>query len=208
MFDFLSPENLIQTLGLVGVVLIIFAESGLFFGFFFPGDSLLFTAGVFASQGYLPLAPTLVLSFLAAVSGDAVGYLFGKKVGQKFFDREESFFFKKSYIKKTEEFYAKHGRQTIVLARFVPIVRTFAPILAGMGGMAYRVFFKYNVVGALIWAVGMIILGLFFGTIIPNIERYLLWFVGGIIFLSFIPALLGFFNSKGKTGSESGGKGI
>src|SRR3989344_7315343 len=101
MFDFLSPENLIQTLGLLGVVLIVFAESGLFFGFFFPGDSLLFTAGVFASQGYLSFAPLLILSFLAAVSGDAVGYFFGKKVGQKFFDREESFFFRKSYIKKT-----------------------------------------------------------------------------------------------------------
>ncbi|KKU70078.1 MAG: hypothetical protein UY17_C0022G0006 [Candidatus Beckwithbacteria bacterium GW2011_GWC2_47_9] len=201
MFDFLSPENLIQTLGLLGVVLIVFAESGLFFGFFFPGDSLLFTAGVFASQGYLSFAPLLILSFLAAVSGDAVGYFFGKKVGQKFFDREESFFFRKSYIKKTEEFYAKHGRQTVVLARFMPVVRTFAPILAGMGGMAYSVFFKYNVIGALIWAVGLITLGFFFGRIIPDIERYLLWFIIGIIFTSSVPALFGFLKDKGKTGS-------
>jgi membrane-associated protein len=200
MSDFFNPASLIETVGLFGIVAIIFAESGLFFGFFFPGDSLLFTAGVFAAAGYLPVVPLVILSFIAAVLGDAVGYWFGRKFGENFFKREDSLFFKKSYLDKTTAFYAKHGRKTIVLARFIPIVRTFAPILAGVGGMRYRDFLSYNIIGALIWVAGFTLPGYFLGQFIPNVEKYLFWFVGVIIIFSFYPLLLQYARrGSGKT---------
>src|SRR3989338_1983266 len=136
----LDPSFLIQTLGLVGVFAIVFAESGLFFGFFLPGDSLLFTAGILASQGHFNVVLLWLGCMLCAIFGDSVGYAFGKKVGPKIFYREDSFFFHKKHIERTRAFFEKYGKKTIVLARFVPIVRTFAPILAGVGQMEYRTF--------------------------------------------------------------------
>src|SRR3989338_10841351 len=132
MLHFLEPIFLIRTLGAIGVIIIIFAESGLFFGFFLPGDSLLFTAGLVASQGYLNIWILIVGSAIAAILGDSVGYAFGRKVGPRLFNREDSRFFKKAYLERTKVFYQKYGKKTIVLARFIPIVRTFAPILAGV----------------------------------------------------------------------------
>ena len=140
----LEPKMLIMTLGTLGVIGIIFVETGLFFGFFFPGDSLLFTAGFLASQGYISLAGLLVGTFVAAVIGDSVGYAFGKKVGPTLFSRENSLIFNKDHISKAQHFYEKHGRKTIILARFIPIIRTFAPIIAGVGQMKYQTFILFN----------------------------------------------------------------
>lgn len=184
---FLDPQNLLVTFGLIGLFVIVFAESGLLVGFFLPGDSLLFTAGLFAAQGTLSLPVVLVGCFLAAVAGDQVGYAFGKKVGPALFRRPDSRFFKQEYVDKAQGFFEKYGAKTIVLARFVPIVRTFAPIVAGVGTMTYRTFVTYNVLGGFLWAIGVTMLGFLLGELIPDIDRYLLPIIAVIIAISVIP---------------------
>jgi len=198
IISLLDPMVIIQTLGLAGVFFIVFAESGLFFGFFLPGDSLLFTAGFLASQGYINVNILVWGAFLCAVLGDSFGYYFGQRIGPKIFTREDSLLFKKSYVKKAQDFYEKHGNKTIVLARFVPIVRTFAPIVAGVGEMKYSNFLTYNVLGAFLWSFATVYLGNFLGSIIPNADRYLLLIIIVIIFVSFIPIVWEIVKNKSK----------
>lgn len=187
----LDPESLLQSFGALGLFLIIFAESGLFFGFFLPGDSLLFTAGLLSSQDKLPALPILLVGcFIAAVAGDQVGYLFGRKVGPALFRRPDSRIFKQEYIERSQEFFERHGSKTIVMARFVPVVRTFAPIVAGVGKMRYRTFVTYNVIGALMWAVGITTLGYVLGDRVPWVEENLELAIFAIIGLSLIPVLI------------------
>lgn len=186
---YIDPAFLVATFGLVGVFAIVFAESGLFFGFFLPGDSLLFTAGLLASQGYFSVVVLWLGCMVCAILGDSVGYWFGKKVGPKIFFREDSLFFHKRHIDRTRAFYEKHGKKTIILARFVPIVRTFAPILAGVGRMEYRIFLSYNIIGGILWSTLLIFLGYTLGRIVPDIDRYLLPIVLAIIILSFAPII-------------------
>ena len=195
MFD-LVP--LVESAGYLGIALIIFAESGILIGFFLPGDSLLFTAGFLASQGLLSIVPLIILLFIAAVAGDAVGYFFGHKVGPKIFSRPKSFWFNPAHIEKTRTFFERYGATTILLARFLPAVRTFAPIMAGVGGMSYRVFATYNAVGALAWACGITLLGYFFGQIIPNPDKYLIPVVLVIIVLSVLPTVWQIIKEKRK----------
>jgi membrane-associated protein len=183
----LDPRELIVAFGTVGLFIIVFAESGLLLGFFLPGDSLLFTAGLFASQGTLSLPLILVGCFLAAVAGDQVGYHFGKRVGPALFRRADSRWFRQEHVHRAQHFFEKHGAKTIVLARFVPIVRTFAPILAGVGTMPYRTFVTFNVLGGLLWAVGVTMLGYLLGALIPDIDTYLLPIIALIVLLSVIP---------------------
>lgn len=187
---------LIQTIGYLGIFFIIFAESGLFFGFFLPGDTLLFTAGLLASQGYFNIFSLVLLVTLGAIGGDQIGYLFGRKFGPKIFTRNDSFFFKKRYIADAENFYTKHGKKAIVLARFVPIVRTFIPILAGVGKMHYATFVSYNIIGALIWATGITLLGYFLGQQIPSIDDYLIPILLLIVFASMLPTFFSFIYNK------------
>lgn len=187
---------LIKTIGLLGIFFIIFAESGLFFGFFLPGDSLLFTAGLLASQGYFSITLLVLLTTFGAILGDQVGYLFGKKIGPKIFMRDDSFFFKKKYITDAENFYQKYGKKTIILARFVPAVRTFVPILAGVGNMHYRTFVTYNIIGGLLWGLGLPLLGYFLGENIPNVDKYLIPILLFIIFASVLPAIFSFICAK------------
>ena len=184
--------TLVQAVGYVGLFAIIFAESGLFFGFFLPGDSLLFTAGLLASQGLFNYYALAVIFALAAIAGDNVGYMFGKKIGPKIFTREDSLLFQKKHVERTQKFYEKYGTKTIVLARFIPVVRTFAPILAGVASMNYATFFKYNVIGGLVWGVGVSFIGYFLGSRVPGIENYLNYIIVVIIATSFIPILIEF----------------
>lgn len=188
--------DLIIAAGYVALFATIFAESGLFFGFFLPGDSLLFTAGLFAARGDLNIAWVCIGCFIAAVLGDQVGYWFGAKVGKRLYNRPDSVFFKKEHIEKTKEFYAKHGKKTLILARFAPIIRTFAPIVAGIAEMHYGTFVRYNIVGAFLWAVCVPILGYYLGKQIPDIDRYLLPIIAVIIIVSFIPAIKHLLDSR------------
>lgn len=187
LLDFVDPEKLLATFGTIGLFAIVFAESGLLFGFFLPGDSLLFTAGLLASQGKLSLPVILVGCFVAAVAGDQVGYAFGNRVGPSLFRRPDSRFFKQANIEKAQAFFDRHGSKTIVLARFVPVARTFVPIVAGVGSMSYRTFVTFNVVGGLLWAVGITLLGYILGETVPNIDKYLLPAIGVIVVASAVP---------------------
>jgi len=194
LIDF-DLKEFIATIGYIGIFFIIFAESGLLFGFFLPGDSLLFTAGVIAGSQTLQETLKIELSypilaigcFIAAVAGDSVGYAFGNRVGRNLFTRQDSLFFKKKYLLQAESLYDKHGGKIIVIARFMPIVRTFAPIVAGIGTMHYGRFLSFNVFGGLLWAVGVTSAGYFLG---ETADGYLLPIVVVIILVSVLPPAL------------------
>lgn len=188
--------TLLTTVGYVGLAVIILCETGLLFGFFLPGDSLLFTAGLLASQGVFAIWLLIPILAVAAIVGDSIGYAIGARVGPALYRREDSFFFRKRYIEETEAFYAKHGPYTIVLARFVPIVRTFAPVLAGVGRMHYPLFVRYNVLGGLLWTVGLTLAGYFLGALVPGVADYLDAIIIGIILLSLTPLLHRWWQSR------------
>jgi len=176
---------------------IVFAETGLLIGFFLPGDSLLVTAGLLASQGEFGLDIFWLIALLipAAIIGDAVGYSIGRKSGEKLYSRPDSRFFKQEHIEKTKAFYAKHGGKTIVLARFVPIVRTFAPVVAGAAHMPYRQFASFNVLGGTFWILATTLLGYFLGNI-DGIDSYLHLVIGGVIILSVVPIVVEIFRAR------------
>lgn len=181
--------EVIRTIGYIGVFAIVFAESGLLFGFFLPGDSLLFTAGFLASQGFFDIKLLTVGCFAAAVSGDSVGYYIGHKFGRKLFNKEDSLFFHKDHLVRAHTFYKKHGGKTIILARFMPVIRTFAPIVAGIGEMKYSTFLFYNIIGAVLWAIGITFAGFYLGSAIPDVDKYLLPIIGIIILASVSPGI-------------------
>ncbi|MFC1710042.1 DedA family protein [Patescibacteria group bacterium] len=188
--------QLIITVGVLGLFAIIFAETGLFFGFFLPGDSLLVTAGLLASQGYFNVWLLIPLLCTAAILGDSVGYWFGRKVGPKIFKRKNSLIFRKEYLDRAHVFYEKHGGKTIVLARFVPIIRTFAPIVAGAAQMEYSIFISFNVFGGILWITSMTLLGYFLGNVIPDVDKYLIPIIALIVFLSLVPAMYEYYKGK------------
>ena len=202
MLDFLTaciqldPIAIIKAGGYLGIAIIVFAESGLLIGIFFPGDSLLFAAGLLSAAGFLSPAPLIVLVVLSAIIGDSVGYWFGANVGVNFFKRKDSRFFKQEYVKRTELFYQKYGGRAVVLARFVPIVRTIAPILAGVGSMKYSTFLRYNILGGTLWGIGMVSLGFSLGSVIPNSQHYILPISLVIIVISFLPILINLMRGK------------
>ncbi len=195
MFDI---PHLVETVGYLGLFAIIFAESGILIGIFLPGDSLLFTAGLLASQGHLHIGILLPLFFVAGYLGDLVGYVIGRKVGPRIFAREKSFWFNPENVEKTRRFYEKYGKKTVIIARFIPIVRTLAPVMAGVGEMKYETFALYNGLGALAWGVGITALGYLFGNSIPNADHYLLPIIAVIVIVSFIPAVLEYLKSRKK----------
>lgn len=191
----------IQAIGLAGVFVVIFMESGLLIGFFLPGDSLLFTAGFLASQGYLDLALLIALAFAGAVLGDTFGYLFGRQVGPALFRRDRARIFNPENLKRSREFYDRHGGKTIILARFMPVVRTFVPILAGVGRMRYLSFLFYNIIGAALWTISLPFLGYYLGKTVPNTDHYILFIVGLVIILSVIPAFGSIIRRSARSGA-------
>ncbi|WP_127506161.1 DedA family protein [Actinoplanes solisilvae] len=207
--QFLDPEWLISTFGLIGILVLVFAESGLLIGFFLPGDSLLFTAGLLVADGtYLhqPLWLMCLLVSIAAVAGDQVGYFFGRRFGPSLFRRPDSRLFKQENLTRAQGFFRKYGARSIVLARFVPIVRTFTPIVAGASHMHYRTFVVYNVIGGTLWGCGVTILGYFLGQIAfvkSNIEFILV----GIVAVSVIPIGIELLRARRRNRrTESGGR--
>lgn len=180
------PE-LIRIGGLIGLIAIVFAETGLLVGFFLPGDSLLITAGLFAARGDFNIVTLNLTLIAAAIIGDATGYWIGKRTGQALYSRPDSFFFRRDHLRITHEFYEKHGGKTIVLARFMPIVRTFAPMVAGVADMGYRQFATYNVVGGILWVMSMTLGGYYLGQFVPNLEQNIHYVIAVVIFLSLLP---------------------
>lgn len=204
----LDPTHLINTYGLWGVFAIIFAESGLFFGFFLPGDSLLVTAGLLAStqrpgQPHLNLVALLVGCSIAAVAGDQVGYLFGDRVGPALFSRPKSRLFKPQHLNRANDYLERRGAKMIVLARFVPAVRTFTPIVAGASKMRYRLFVPFNVVGGLLWACGVTLAGYGLGSSVKHIDKYLVPIIAVIVAVSLIPVVLEVRRARGSHDSEA-----
>lgn len=188
------PE-LIEAVGYLGLFGIVFAETGLLIGFFLPGDSLLFTAGILAAEGYFDITLLLIILAGAAIIGDSVGYSIGRRLGPRVFNKEESLLFKKSHVDKAQAFFDKHGAKTIILARFVPIIRTFAPTLAGIGKMSYSKFLAYNIFGGLFWVLSVTLLGYYLGLKIDNIETYIIPGVIVIVLISLLPYLREFWKN-------------
>jgi membrane-associated protein len=183
----MHPEHLIEAFGTIGLFAIVFAESGLLFGFFLPGDSLLFTAGLLASRGVLNFPVIAIGCAVAAIAGDQVGYVIGRKAGPALFKRPDSRFFHQKNVDRARAYFEKNGPRTIILARFIPVIRTFAPVVAGVGQMDYQKFVTYNVVGGILWGSGVTTAGYVLGESIPDIDRYLLPIIGVIVMVSFIP---------------------
>ena len=186
MFD---VNSIITGGGLLLIGAIVFAETGLLIGFFLPGDTLLFAAGFFAAQGELWLPSLLFVLIFAAIAGNTVGYEIGDRTGKRIFKKKDGILFREEYIERAEAFYEKHGGKTIILARFIPIVRTFAPIVAGVGNMSRLKFFVYNVVGAILWCVSITLLGYWLGSKIPHIDKYVLPVILIVMILTFAPTL-------------------
>lgn len=187
--SFLNPEHLIQSGGLLLIGLIVFAESGLLIGFFLPGDTLLLSAGFFAAQGKLPLIGVIGIVIVAAIAGDNLGYHIGRRTGHRIFRKKDGIIFRQEYLERAEKFYESHGGKTVTLARFIPIVRTFAPIVAGAAKMDPKRFMIYNVAGAVIWSISVTLLGYFIGGLIPDIDKYLLPVVGIATLVTFLPTI-------------------
>ena len=192
----LNLTSIIQFVGYPGLFTAVFLESGVFFGFFLPGASMLFTAGLLASQGIFNIWILIPLLTIAAILGDNAGYWFGAKVGYRLFLRPDSRFFRQDHLKRAKDFYDRHGFLAIVLARFIPIIRTFAPIVAGVVHMRYRVFVVYNIVGALLWASGVTFLGFYLGEKIPGVETYLTPIITAIIIVTCIPLVREYFRQR------------
>jgi membrane-associated protein len=193
---FYNIPELIRIGGLYGMILVIFSETGLMVGFFLPGDSLLVTAGLFAAKGDLNIA-TLVPSLIAAaICGNTTGYFIGNRAGKALYSRPNSLLFRREHLIRTHEFYERHGGKTIILAQFMPIVRTFAPVVAGAAEMGYRRFIMFNVVGAIIWIGSMTLTGYYLGRLVPNIESRIHIVIAVVIFISLLPAIIAWLKSK------------
>jgi len=191
-------EGLVRTGGLVALVVIVFVETGLLVGFFLPGDSLLVTAGIFAAHGQLDLTLLNTTLSVAAIAGDSVGYGIGRRTGPKLFSRPDSLLFNRKHLVSAQEFYERHGAFTIFVARFMPIIRTFAPVVAGVGAMQYRKFIAYNVFGGIFWVLSMTLAGYFLGTLIPNIQEKIHVVIVIVIAVSLLPAVIKFISEKRK----------
>lgn len=189
------PE-LIRFVGQYGLPLIIFAETGLLIGFFLPGDSLLITAGLFAARGDLDLPLLIVTLIPAAILGNATGYLIGKRTGKALYSRPDSLLFRREHLQMTHDYYERHGGKTIIIAQFAPILRTFAPVVAGVAGMPYKRFASYNVVGAIAWIASMTLAGYLLGNVIPGIDKRIDVVVMVVIVVSLIPAVIGWLRSR------------
>ena len=191
------PE-LIRLVGLVGITFIVFAETGLLVGFFLPGDSLLITAGLFAARGDFSVVTLLVALIPAAIAGNATGYWIGRRTGITLYSRPDSLLFRREHLRMTHEYYGRHGGKTIVIAQFIPILRTFAPVVAGVGEMGYRRFASYNVVGAIAWISSMTLAGYTLGSLVPNIESRIHLVVAGVIALSLMPPAIAWLRRRRK----------
>jgi membrane-associated protein len=191
-----NVKGLIEWGGTLLVCIIVFIETGFFVGFFLPGDSLLVTAGVFAASGQLQIAKLVLLVPLCAIAGDQIGYWIGRKAGEALYRREDSLVFRKRHLDRAHEFYEKYGGKTVILARFVPIIRTFCPPVAGAAHMPYARYFSYDVAGGILWGGGMVLGGYFLGRQIPNISENIHYVIAVVIFLSLLPPIISMLRAR------------
>ncbi len=191
-----NVKGLIEWGGTLLVCAIVFVETGFFVGFFLPGDSLLVTAGVFAASGQLEIAKLLILVPLCAIVGDQIGYWIGRKAGQALYRRADSLIFRKRHLERAHDFYEKYGGKTVVLARFIPIVRTFCPPVAGAAEMSYGRYLAYDIGGGLLWVGSMILGGYFLGRQVPNINQNIHYVIAVVIFLSILPAIISLLRAR------------
>ncbi len=206
MLRIYDVKGIIEWGGVFAICIIIFVETGLFVGFFLPGDSLLVTAGILSAAGILNVYYLLIFASLSAIIGDQLGYYIGHKIGKPLFTKEDSKIFKKKHLEKAKAFYDKHGPKTIVLARFIPIVRTFAPAVAGAADMKYSKFVSYNIFGGLLWVMLTVLGGFFLGVMIPDIEKKLHIVIAVVILASFIPIIIEFLKERKKKSFEESPK--
>jgi membrane-associated protein len=193
--EFFSADNISMIIKEAGYILghflvagIVFAENGLMFGFFLPGDSLLFVSGLLSSQGYLNIYYLIPMIFVAAIIGDNFGYFLGHKFGSRIFRKEKALILKKENIEKAKEFYEKHGAKTMIVAKFIPFIRTFAPVFAGVGKMNYKIFFIFDLIGAILWTALLPLAGFYLGKLIPGFDKYVIYIVLAIIIISILPS--------------------
>ncbi len=209
MFEFIrhllhsiyDVKGIVEWGGTSLVCIIVFIETGLFVGFFLPGDSLLVTAGVFAGAGHLPIVSLVLLVTLCAIIGDQLGYWIGRAAGQALYRREDSMFFRRSHLQRARDFYEKYGVKTVILARFVPIVRTFCPPVAGAANMPYSRYLTYDIFGGALWVGSMIFGGYFLGRSVPNIDKRIHWIILIVVFLSLLPAIISLLRARRNAGS-------
>jgi membrane-associated protein len=206
LLEFLDPENILTWLGplaLIGVIAIIFAECGLLIGFFLPGDSLLFITGLFIAQGFIdtPIAVACLLLVFAAVVGNVTGYWIGHKAGPRLFNRPDSRLFRQEYVDKTHEFFERYGPRAIVLARFVPIVRTFITAMAGVGRMDFRIYMTYSAIGGIVWAAGVTLLGYWLGNV-PFVKEHIELILIGVVAVSILPIVYEYVRHKRQAASQ------
>ena len=196
LLSFLDPTTILQTVGIIGLFIIVFAESGLLIGFFLPGDSLLFIAGILAPTFGINILVIAAGGALMAILGDSLGYMIGKKFGPVVFAKEKSLLFNPQNAERAKSYFEKKGPSSIILARFIPVIRAFVPVVAGVGKMDYKTFVSYNIIGGLIWGAGLPLLGFYFGSKVPNIDHYLLPIVLVITILSVAPIAVSFIKSR------------
>jgi membrane-associated protein len=196
-----NVQKLIEVGGLLGMFIVVYAETGLLIGFFLPGDSLLVTAGLFAARGDLDIVWLNLSLMVAAIVGDATGYWIGYKAGMAIYKRPDSFFFRKKHLIAAHEFYEKHGGKTIIIARFMPFIRTFAPVVAGAGTMSYPRFAAYNVVGGIGWVASMTLIGYFLGQAVPDLDKNIHVVVAVVIFLSLLPGIIAYLRARFRAGA-------
>ena len=204
----MDVRYLVQTGGYLALAITVFVETGLMIGFFLPGDSLLVTAGLFAAKGDLNIVWLNILLMFCAITGDATGYYIGKKLGPALFRREDSMFFKKKHLIATQEFYEKHGGKTIIIARFVPVIRTFAPVVAGIGNMSYRRFAMFNIVGGIGWVFSMTMIGYGLIKLFPDIEKHIHIVILVVIFLSILPGIISWQRERKRAQQEAAAKAV
>lgn len=199
-FVFFQPENIIRYGGLIFLLAVVFIENGLFFGFFLPGDSLMFTAGLLCATGVLDHSFALVISsiFITAVLGNIFGYYFGARAGRSLYTRKDTFFFRKSHIQTAEQFYNQYGMRTLIIGRFLPVVRTFAPIVAGIIKMPLGTFMLANIAGAAAWVGSLVTIGYYLGKVWPDAEKYLGWIILALILITAIPVIRTYLSAKKK----------
>lgn len=188
----------VETFGYLGIGIIVFAESGLMLGIFLPGDSLLFITGLLATRGYFDITTLIIVIFVFAVTGDNLGYFIGHKLGKRVFKQKKSFIFNQENIQKTETFFTKYGKLTFIIQRFLPIIRAFAPLLAGVGKMNYKKFLFFDILGSALWSIIVTMLGFYLGSIFPSVDSYILPLVVIIIILSLIPTSIAYKRRKGR----------